>query len=202
MTITQKAYLAGLIDGDGSLMLQFKRRKDTKLPFRIKATIAIYQDQKCINTLREIQQLLGTGYISQRNDHMCELRIEGFNQVIKLLTQLEPYLKFKKQQAKLMLNALELLVQFPNSVEILLQISKISDQISSLNYLSKTRKYTSSYILEELRRLNLLPVTTGFSPNGEMKMDFKSITRQAPDSSSQTKKGEGIVYTSGNRRVI
>ncbi len=42
MTNKQKAYLAGLIDGDGSIMLQLKRREGSRFLFRVKTVIVIY----------------------------------------------------------------------------------------------------------------------------------------------------------------
>jgi hypothetical protein len=38
----QKAYIAGLLDGDGSIMLQFKKMSGMKFLFRVKTTIVIY----------------------------------------------------------------------------------------------------------------------------------------------------------------
>lgn len=40
----ENAYIAGFLDGDGSLMLQIKRRKDCKSGYRFMATICFYQD--------------------------------------------------------------------------------------------------------------------------------------------------------------
>ena len=41
------AYIAGFLDGDGSLMLQIKKRKDgNRSKFRFMPTICFYQD-KC-----------------------------------------------------------------------------------------------------------------------------------------------------------
>ena len=40
------AYIAGFLDGDGSNMLQVKKRKDTKRGFRFMATICLYQDTR------------------------------------------------------------------------------------------------------------------------------------------------------------
>ncbi len=38
---TDLAYIAGFLDGDGSLMLQLKKRKDTKLGWRFMCTICL-----------------------------------------------------------------------------------------------------------------------------------------------------------------
>jgi len=40
------AYIAGFLDGDGSLMLQIKKRTDGKNKIRFMATICFYQDTR------------------------------------------------------------------------------------------------------------------------------------------------------------
>jgi hypothetical protein len=41
---TNLAYIAGFLDGDSSLMLQLKKRNDTKTGWRFMCTICLYQD--------------------------------------------------------------------------------------------------------------------------------------------------------------
>ena len=75
------AYIAGFLDGDGSLMLQIKRRKDDKISKRrFMATICFYQDSRHEKPLFWIRKMLGIGYISRRNDGISELRINGYKQ--------------------------------------------------------------------------------------------------------------------------
>ena len=42
----EKAYIAGFLDGDGSIMLQLKKRVDTIRGYRFMATICLYQDSR------------------------------------------------------------------------------------------------------------------------------------------------------------
>lgn len=95
------AYIAGFLDGDGSIMLQV-RKKEGKL-IRVKTVICLYQDIKYRKDIEWIQKTLGCGYVYNRNDHICELRIEGFKKVFETLILLEPYLRLKSKQAKLLL---------------------------------------------------------------------------------------------------
>ena len=103
------AYIAGFLDGDGSLMLQLKKRKDGILKFRFMATICFYQDTRHEKDLYWIQEVLGIGYISRRKDGMTELRINGFKQVRSILTKLNLYIRFKKLQAAALIKATEIL---------------------------------------------------------------------------------------------
>jgi len=103
------AYIAGFLDGDGSLMLQIKRRKDRKIGWRFMSTICFYQDSRHSKPLSWIRSKLGIGYLSDRNDGMTELRINGFEQTKNILGMLLPYIQFKKIQATALLGAVKIL---------------------------------------------------------------------------------------------
>lgn len=90
-------------------MLQVKLRSDTSRGVRFMATICLYQDSRHANPLSWMREVLGIGYLSHRNDGMTELRINGFVSVHKVLTQLRPFIKFKKVQADALLQACALL---------------------------------------------------------------------------------------------
>ena len=102
---TDLAYIAGFLDGDGSIMLQVKLRSDTSRGVRFMATICLYQDTRHAKPLLWMREILEIGYISHRNDGMTELRINGFVSVHKVLTQLRPFIKFKIVQADALLQA-------------------------------------------------------------------------------------------------
>ena len=105
----ERAYIAGFLDGDGSLMLQIKKRKDGAIGIRFMSTICFYQDTRHEKTLYWIQEVLGIGYLSKRNDGMTELRINGYKQVRDILKLLLPYIRFKKLQANALYSACEIL---------------------------------------------------------------------------------------------
>ena len=100
------AYIAGFLDGDGSLMLQIKKRKDgNKSNYRFMATLCFYQDSRHEKPLFWIQKVLNIGYLSKRKDGISELRINGFKQIERILNNLLPFIKFKKTQAKILLKS-------------------------------------------------------------------------------------------------
>lgn len=159
-----QAYLAGFFDGDGSVMIQLRERKECKLLFRVKTLVILYQDTRYLSILKDIQSILGFGYVYERNDHMSELRIEGHLHVFHFLSAIRPYVKFKTQQVRYMLQALKLL-QKKYSLQEFLEICDLADQVSASNYSSKRRKYTAEYVRTVLRDAQIIPVTTGVSPN-------------------------------------
>ena len=103
------AYIAGFLDGDGSLMVQLKKRKDTQRGLRLMFTICFYQDTRHEKPLFWIRKKLGIGYISRRNDGITELRINGYKQTKEILERIYPYIKFKKKQARYLLKILRML---------------------------------------------------------------------------------------------
>ena len=152
----EKAYIAGFLDGDGSLMLQIKKRSDSKRGIRFMTTICFYQDARHKKTLSWIKEVLGIGYLSNRNDGMTELRINGYEQVRDILANLLPYIRFKKLQASALLKACEILSKIKFSKLSKKQLIKLIDLIlviQSENYVTKRKKTKN----ELYKILNLTP---------------------------------------------
>ena len=105
----ERAYIAGFLDGDGSLMLQLKKRRDSTTGIRFMATLCLYQDTRHEKPLLWIRRTFRIGYISRRNDGITELRINGYASVHSILLQLRPYIRFKKKQTEALLKACEIL---------------------------------------------------------------------------------------------
>ena len=144
--IQDLAYIAGFLDGDGSIMVQVKNRRGTPHGFRLMFTICFYQDSRHKQTLQWIRDTLGIGYISDRNDHITELRINGYKEIQRILQKLSPHVKFKSRQATLVLEILTLLDRkkfFDLSRENRLMIADKIIALREENYQSHTRKYTS-----------------------------------------------------------
>jgi len=134
------AYIAGFLDGDGSLMMQIKKRTDTKSGFRFMLTICFYQDKHHSQPLYWIRKILKIGYISNRQDKISELRINGFKQVEEILKILLPFLKFKKEQAKIILQA-SLILKSKKAGKL---SKKELKKLSSLMFLVQKHNYKSN----------------------------------------------------------
>ena len=107
------------------------------------ATICLYQDTRHDAPLSWIRTQLQCGYVSKRNDGMTELRINGFSQVRETLEALQPYFRFKKKQAKLLIQACTMLERDTLRTMKPKDIRKIVDLlllIQNENYMSKKRK--------------------------------------------------------------
>jgi len=161
MTSQQRAYLAGLLDSDGSIMLQLRPRKEMRFLFRPKALVIFYQNSSRHDELLKLQKIISAGYLYKRNDRMSEIRIEGLSQVKSLLKKLKPYIRFKIIQVYGMINAIKILQKRRKySLEDFLSVCKLADEISKANY-STNRKYDYSFVVKTLRDHKIIPVTTG-----------------------------------------
>lgn len=148
------AYIAGFLDGDGSVMVQVKNRRKNPRGWRIMFTICFYQDSRHEKPLAWIRRTLGIGYISRRKDGITELRINGYDTTRKILNSLEPYLRFKKQQVSILLKILAIIGD-KNFTEVSraqrLKIANMIYRSRQLTYQSGWKKFAKSK--EELRKI-------------------------------------------------
>lgn len=150
---TDWAYIAGFLDGDGSIMVQVKNRKNNKLGIRLMFTICFYQDSRHKKPLEWIRKVIGIGYLSDRNDNISELRINGYKQVENILKKIKPYAKFKAKQVEIVLRMLSL-IDNRNINQLIkkdrLKIVDLIFQLRDQNYFSGKRKYTKEQLIELL----------------------------------------------------
>lgn len=143
MKEVDRAYIAGFLDGDGSLMLQIKKRSDSKRAIRFMTTICFYQDTRHAKNLYWIKKILGIGYISKRKDGMTELRVNGFKQMGDILESLLPYIRFKKLQTRALIKAVKILSRTKFKKLSQIQLAKLVNLILVIqneNYVTKKKK--------------------------------------------------------------
>ena len=152
---TDLAYIAGFLDGDGSIMLQVKTRSDTTRGVRFMATICFYQDTRHEKPLHWIREVLEIGYIARRNDGMTELRINGYEQVSEILTSLQPYIRFKEKQVNAMRIACMML-----SEKFIRHMSKAElHKLVNLVFEIRSENYKSRSTLSKEKLSQLLSLT-------------------------------------------
>ncbi len=153
-------YLAGFLDGDGSIIAQFVFRKDYKFKFQIRLTLQFSQLKKRRWFLEYIKDLFQKGYIRDRGIMSDYVLVEP-SSVYHLLSLLQPYLKLKQKQANLVLQIIEQLDSSKNSLDNFLNLCLLVDQVAELND-TKKRKHTYltvSAMLKDFQN-NTFPVET------------------------------------------
>ena len=148
------SYIAGFLDGDGCIMVQFVRRKDYVYGFQIRTSIVFYQKESNQRILFWFKKKLKSGYIRRRNDGMVEYTIVGWEPVKKVLVQLQPYVILKKKQVKLCLEVINFLLIEKDFKKVIRKIGRRIDQIAELNY-SKKRQNTSQVVLKFLASIKI-----------------------------------------------
>ena len=136
---TQLAYIAGFLDGDGSLMIQIKKRSESGKP-RFMLTICMYQDTRHEKPLLWMKKKLEIGYISRRKDNITELRVNGYNQVERILKLLCPFIRFKKIQAKTILESAKILKKKKLSEKDYRKLVNNILIVQSENYVTKRKR--------------------------------------------------------------
>lgn len=151
MSDEEKAYIAGFLDGDGSIMAQLVYRKDYKLGYQIRTSIVFYQKTKHRKILVWLKDRLKHGYVRNRNDGMSEYTIVGLSEVGEVLTLLYPHLRLKKDLAKVVLS---IIAKHPASRKMtakkLLMLARIVDSSGAFNYTKKrtnSSKVVEAYLL-------------------------------------------------------
>ena len=137
---TTIAYIAGFLDGDGSVFFQIVSRPDYKLKFQIRSSIAFYQDTRNKEILEWLKDIFEAGYIRHRKTGISDYTIVEPKEVYRILKLLQPYVKLKKKQVEIGIEILNKL-ESEKSKENFLEICKLVDKFKELNY-SKKRTMT------------------------------------------------------------
>jgi len=138
LSSTQKSYLAGFLDGDGSIYVRLKPNSTYKYGFQIAPYIVFFQSKKERTNFGKICSLCGLGHMRERKDGILEYIISKKDAIREFLVAVEPYVILKDQQVKLMIKILDLKDKVKNKNDFKV-LAKLIDNFRELNY-SKKRK--------------------------------------------------------------
>ena len=142
-SVTNRAYLAGFIDGDGAIMACIERHKEKRFKFRVRVILKITQSQK--KDVAWIRRLTGAGYIGKNRDTfewVVKDQIDG-RSIIRLIL---PYLHSKKTQAKI---ALKILAINGNAYNDFYRKACLADALSAFNVRSKNRRKNFAVMIKK-----------------------------------------------------
>ena len=154
-----RAYIAGFLDGDGSIHFQLVRRRDYVHGYQIRVSVCFYQSTRGKAGLQWLKDQLGCGYLRDRAGSMSDYTIVGFSDVRRVLELVQPFVVFKREQVE---RGLELLSRLESTVtpEGFLENARLVDAFATLNY-SKHKLIDAACVERDLDGKGLLvPVTT------------------------------------------
>ena len=159
MEASQASYLAGFMDGDGSIHFQLVQQREYRFGYYIRASLSFSQATTARHGLELIQGVVGGGYLRDRGTGMSDLVITRRPLLIELLTAMQPYVVFKREHVR---RALHLLPRIrPGlSPEQFVRLAREVDAFATLNY-SKRKRITAADVERHLcSKGSCAPVTT------------------------------------------
>lgn len=140
LTHSQLAYLAGFIDGDGSIYVRLKPNDTYRYGFQIAPYIVLFQSAKDEANFKKICRLLNCGYLRTRKDGILEYTIGRREEISTLIKMIKPYLILKRQQADLLEKILRLKSLVKNAQDFS-KVMVLVNQYGELNYSKKRIKH-------------------------------------------------------------
>ena len=136
----KRAYLAGLVDGDGCIMATIERHLEKKFGFRVRVEFKLTQkDNQLLKSLAHEFKLgrvsCNKGKDVERATHDWIIRDK--NEVIEILEFIKPYSRLKKKQIIIALKILRKVILKPKD---LMKSANLADTLSSFNVRSKNRR--------------------------------------------------------------
>jgi len=138
---TQKAYLAGFLDGDGSIYVRLKPNPTYKYGFQVAPYIVLFQSQKEKENFKKICSLIGLGYLRVRKDGILEYIIGRIDELREFLKIVKPFVILKKEQVALMIEILNKKEKVRNENDFR-KLADLIDRFRNLNYSKKRKKHT------------------------------------------------------------
>lgn len=97
---TQRAYIAGFLDGDGSVYVRAKPNDTYRYGYQIAPSIILFQSEKSAEALKNLHAIFNLGYIRKRKDGILELTINKIDEIQKFIFLVKPFSLFKIKTAR------------------------------------------------------------------------------------------------------
>lgn len=137
---TKKAYLAGFLDGDGSIYVRLKPNPTYKYGFQVAPYIVLFQSQKEKENFEKICSLIRLGYLRVRKDGILEYIIGRTNELREFLKIVKPFVILKREQVALMIKILNKKEKVKNEKDFR-KLTDLIDRFRKLNYSKRRKKH-------------------------------------------------------------
>ena len=134
----KKAYIAGFLDGDGSVYVRAKPNSTYRYGFQVAPYIVLFQSAKDKEQFTAMCEMIGYGRMRERKDGILEYVINKIDDIKEFLDCVKPFAILKKKQIALMLKIIESKEKVENESDFSALLA-IIDSYRELNY-SKKRK--------------------------------------------------------------
>lgn len=135
----KRAYLAGLIDGDGCIMATIERHREMKFGFRVRVELKITQKEP--ELLHSLVQEWKVGHVSSNRkgtvNKTFDWIIREKDDLMMILDFIEPYTRLKKKQVTIALRILHTKII---TKQDLMENARLADALSSSNVRSQGRR--------------------------------------------------------------
>jgi intein-encoded DNA endonuclease-like protein len=138
---TTRAYIAGFLDGDGSIYVRMKPNKTYRYNYQFAPSVILFQSAKDREGFEKICSQIGLGYIRERKDGVLEYTINRRDHILSFLDLVEPYVVLKSKQVSLMREIL-MLKETVKTKQDFIKLATLVDRFRELNYSKKRRRHT------------------------------------------------------------
>jgi hypothetical protein len=175
ISLLDLVYIAGFLDGDGSIIAQLVRSNHYKWGYNVRVTVQFTQHTKRLAFLNHLRDIIGVGSVKPKTDPstVADYVITDVSHVYKLLGQLQPFLKIKQKQANLVIRLIEQMPLAKDSPDLFIKQAQLVDQVAALND-SKNRIHTSQAVIDLIAVINL----TGKLPELPKSKKPKAISKR------------------------
>lgn len=142
-SVAERAYCAGLIDGDGAIMAIIEPHREKRFRFRVRIELKI--TQKCKEDLLFLVPLLGCGSVRQ-NRTTCDWITRDQQEILRVLSLIAPYSKMKQKQIHY---AIKIIRTPIGEKRDLLRVARLADALSRFNVRSKNRRKNHVAMIQE-----------------------------------------------------
>ncbi len=144
----KRAYLAGLIDGDGCIMATIERHSEKKFGFRVRVEMKLTQKES--HLLDSLAREFKIGSVSCNNKFNAgyatyDWIVRDKNDLISILEYIKPYTRLKKKQIVI---ALAILRKTIVTRQDLIKSAQLADTLSKFNVRSKNRRKNFATMIE------------------------------------------------------
>ena len=138
---TDLAYIAGFLDGDGSIYVQLKPNPTYKYGYQVAPYVVLFQSSKDREKFVRVCKLIGVGHLRVRNDGILEYIISKHDEIQSFLKRIYPFVILKKRQIELMIQILKQKERISTKKDFA-SLLRLIDSYRGLNYSKKRKRRT------------------------------------------------------------